>query len=161
MLSPGVQLSAFALADDGTRYAGSRAGMLWAAPPDAGFAQRASTHVRCLGARGDTLYVCGDNQADGFALARSADHGQTLAPLLRFQDVQGLAGCGQVPQACADAWRSFAGTFGIALQPDGGAATGRAAGSGCGCGSDASPLWAAFAVLAWVRTRATRALKRK
>ena len=33
MLSPGVQLSAFALADDGTRYSGSRAGMLWAAPP--------------------------------------------------------------------------------------------------------------------------------
>jgi len=145
LLSPGVELSAFVEASDGTLYAGSRAGKLWVEPPDAGsFAEIDGPHVRCLGERDGTLLVCGDDIQDGYALASSTNRGTTLSPLLVFQhNVSGLAACAPVQAACQGAWEGFASTFGLSTQADGGAA--KASNSGCGC--NAAPAWPELAVL--------------
>src|SRR5205807_91649 len=90
-------------------------------------------HRRGLGERGGRLYLAADDVADHAALFQSDDE-QTLAPILRFRDILGPAGCGKVPQTCAVPWAQ--------LQPlvnpdyDGGAPdlamSYTAAGGGCG-----------------------------
>ena len=156
LLSPGVELSAFVEGEDGALYTGSRTGKLWVEAPDAGvFTEIDGPHVRCLGERAGTLFVCGDDVQDGYALASSSDRGATLGPVLIYQrNVNGLAACEPAQTACQGGWESFEAAFGLNAESDGG--TPAATNHGCGCGADTEdPLEGMFAAFAasWLRRR--------
>jgi len=135
-------LSAFLAAADGTLYAGTRNGGLYSAPASApgGFALvNGSVHPRCLGERGGTLYACGDDFKDGFALGSSGDRGRTFADVVRFDQIAGLASCPAEPafaETCAFAWQTISRLFGDA------GTTGGTKGSSCGgCASGSDGAW--------------------
>lgn len=112
LLQPNEPLSAFLVAEDGSLYAGTRAGKLYVRPPATGqFVVRAAPRLRCLQERDGVLYGCGDPLLDGFVLARSTDQGQTFKPVLRFQDVRGPKACGTVPTDCAADWQRLRSLF--------------------------------------------------
>ncbi len=74
-------MGGFARIADGTVWVVDGAGDLWSSR-DGGFDLRVGPHGSCLGARGDSLFVCGSSVYDGFDLGRSDDQGQTFQPLL-------------------------------------------------------------------------------
>jgi uncharacterized protein (TIGR03382 family) len=145
-------MTAFLRAADGTLYLGTRGQGLYAASPGTSdFVVRNPLRVRCLGERAGTLYACGDNWLDGFALGSSTDGGRTFHGLISFVQIAGLAVCPGTPAApaCARTWSALSQLFGI----DAGAADGGSgvppAKSGCGCQSagEGLPLIPAFAWL--------------
>jgi hypothetical protein len=64
-------------------------------------------HVHALAERSGKLYVAGDSYADGYALAESEDEGNTLQPLLAFEQVSEVTAC--VADACAESCAYYAG----------------------------------------------------
>jgi hypothetical protein len=53
-----------------------------------------SYQVRCTLARGrHEIWVCGDDWADGFGIARSTDGGDTFEPLARLRSITGILDC--------------------------------------------------------------------
>lgn len=62
---------------------------------DAGrtFSQVQRLSLPCLEVRGDEVWVCVDELADGFALGRSTDAGDTLDEVLRFDEIYDLIPC--------------------------------------------------------------------
>jgi hypothetical protein len=137
-------LSAFLSSADGTLYAGMRNAGLYSAPASSpsGFTSRnTAVHPRCLGERGGTLYVCGDNFVDGFALGASVDRGATFSDVVRFDQLAGLASCPAEPgfaATCAFAWQTIAQLFGIgdAGVGDGGGKTPTSSCGGCASGGE-------------------------
>jgi hypothetical protein len=90
------QMLGFALSDDGKT--------LWYGGPDpsdglfrmtvGGTAEKiATTAVQCLRYHGGTLYVCGLEGSDGYALGKSTDLGKTIVPLLHLGDIGGPFTC--------------------------------------------------------------------
>ncbi|HXU05886.1 MAG TPA: MYXO-CTERM sorting domain-containing protein [Polyangia bacterium] len=53
----------------------------------------APPNVRALSARGTTLYVVADNEADGYAVGTSVDMGQTWQPLMRYDQIAAIQAC--------------------------------------------------------------------
>jgi hypothetical protein len=113
--------------------------------------------LRCLAARGSTLYACADNFGDGFAVGASTDRGHSFQPLLLFQQIDTLASCNPVQQSCAVALHTLQVTVGY---------TGSSTTTGgsmppsksCGCSeSDALVLpWGLGALMAKRRSRRGR-----
>lgn len=71
---------------------------------------------RSIAERGNLLYATADNFADGFAVASSADGGDTWTPLVRFSDICEPLQCDSIRQACALPWLDLTSRFGI--EPD-------------------------------------------
>jgi photosystem II stability/assembly factor-like uncharacterized protein len=109
--------------------------------------------LACAAQRSDgTLFGCGENWKDMFALGRSAD-GQGWTPVFRFQQIAGPLDCpaGTAEHdVCAPMWPTLADTFGITGggAPDAGTAPPKK--TGCGC--SVAPL----AVLVPLRLRLRR-----
>lgn len=144
ILDAGEPLSAFVRAGDGSLYAGARSGSFWRRAPGASaFEKLAGPQLRCLGERGGALYACGDNWADGYALAKSDDRGQTWKKLVAFDGLGGLLDCAPVKSVCAGAWSNVQQSFGSPPPPK----------KSCGCGVEAASAWA---LLALVLRRPTR-----
>jgi len=70
-------------------------------------------HLRAIGERDGRLYAVGDNFVDGFAVAVSDDLGATWQPLMRYQDLRGVLGCGTLESDCAADWAQLQVLFGI------------------------------------------------
>ncbi|HZS40259.1 MAG TPA: MYXO-CTERM sorting domain-containing protein [Polyangia bacterium] len=68
-------------------------------------------HVRALAERDGVLYAAGDDLADGFALATSADEGANWRPLLHFDDIAGPLACGNLPSVCGGPWSMLKSLF--------------------------------------------------
>jgi len=51
------------------------------------------TRVRCLRVHRGVLWICGTEETDGFALARSSDNGATIDPVLQFGRIKGPPAC--------------------------------------------------------------------
>jgi photosystem II stability/assembly factor-like uncharacterized protein len=152
-------MSGFARADDGTLYVGSRVGHLWVRAPNAtSFTQGTGPLIRCLGTRGASLFACGDNSADGFALGRSDDQGHTFQKVLAYADVQGLASCSQVQSACASAWQSFQQIFPPSSKSKSSSSSSKS--KGCGCmpvdGGDVDQLFVLVAAMGLMGRRGLR-----
>ncbi len=171
-------MSAFLVASDGTLYVGTRngtgAGGLFSAPPGGGtpsFARvdqscpdggSCDLHLRCLGERAGTIYACGDNWVDGFALGRSTDHGKTFQGLLQFVDIGGLSSCNgtDIQAVCGATWGALAQLFGIdagmpGVAPDAGSAAPTPRGCGCSA-SGGGGLLALLGLVALGRRRRWR-----
>ncbi|MFO0630960.1 MAG: sialidase family protein [Polyangiales bacterium] len=101
----------FAVRDDGR--------VLWAGGPDdadrllrsddRGATWRRVGDARVQGLRwhAGALYVAADNLRDGYALGRSVDGGETVTPMLRFEDLTGPAECARGTAGrdlCAARW---------------------------------------------------------
>lgn len=144
-----LQLSDGALvvgtANEPGAYLSTDGGETFAAWPNA-------PHLRAIGERDGTLYAVADNFADGFAVARSTDGGDTWEPLLRYVEIAGVLGCGELPSACAADWIRLKELFGIddrdaGPAPDAGPAdTNQPRGGGCSVGGPSPfiPLWIVF-----------------
>jgi MYXO-CTERM domain-containing protein len=154
-------VSAFLAGPDGTLYAGTRNSGLYRAPATnpSGFALvNASVHPRCLGERDGTVYVCGDDFKDGFALGSSTDQGDTFIDVVRFDQISGLASCAEpdFAQTCAFAWQSVQRLFGIGdaggTSADAGATPMSNSCGGCAVATDAGLPMLAVA-LAFLRSR--------
>jgi hypothetical protein len=97
-------MSAFVRLTDGTLLVAGQKGADWVAyrSTDGGkrFVPWANApRIRALAERAGKLFVSADNILDGFALATSTDAGQTLRPLLTFNQVKAVRAC--VQAACA------------------------------------------------------------
>lgn len=126
----GEAMSGFALASDGTLYTASENAHLWVEAPGASsFTELSGPHSHCLGARGTTLFICGDQEEDGMVLATSTDRGASFQNLLDFNEVGGLATCAPVQSACGGAWAMFEETFPHSSS----SGSGGSGGKGCGC----------------------------
>ena len=102
----------FALSDDGNT--------VWTASADEGLqrsvggaafvATRSTIRARCLRFAAGALYACGDSRADGFALARSVDAGDSFGVLLRLPGLPGPLACpaGTPGTACPALWPATA-----------------------------------------------------
>jgi hypothetical protein len=138
----------FAIADDGRT--------LWIGGPDDGLLRSddggarwqriGGQQVLCLRQHEGVLYVCANFVRDGYALGRSRDRGDSVQPLLRFQDIAGPVACpAGSPESglCGPRWPLVQRMFGFGdTGMDAGSdaardATGDAEMSpprGCGCG---------------------------
>lgn len=120
-------------------------------------------HLRALGEREGLLYAVGDNFADGFAVAVSADQGTTWEPLMRYRDLRGVLACGDLPDACAADWAALRTLFGIGEDvepPDPTPPRTRPRGGGCTVPGEPTDATAAvggalgaLGVLGWRRAR--------
>ncbi len=122
-------MKGFALSGDGRT--------VWAGGPDAAdrllqsddggpFHRVSSVQVLCLRWHAGALYVCANNQEDGFALGRSDDGGRSIVALLRFADLTGPALCpaGTVAHdLCALRWPQVQMLLGAAGASDAGSPT--------------------------------------
>jgi hypothetical protein len=96
---PGGVLSAFTRLPSGTIVLGAVVGTTNVAytSVDGGstFQPVASAQpsFRALSARGATLFVVADNQADGYAVGTSTDLAKTWTPLMAYQDIQAIETC--------------------------------------------------------------------
>jgi hypothetical protein len=134
------KLSAFLLRQSGTILVGSTTGAWRSTDNGATFPQwPIGLHLRGLNERAGRLYLAADDVIDHAALFQSDDE-TTATPVLRFRDIIGPAGCGNVSQVCEQPW--------LQLQPlinpdyDGGvpdlAAPSPMASGGCGVASGAA-----------------------
>ena len=173
-LSVPGQLTAFLRLHDGRLLAAAQVGMegrlFRSEDRGASFAPLpGSLHVRALAERDGVVYAATDNAADGQALARSSDGGETWRPTMRFQDIARISGCGDLAAICGGtclmlaAQRSLDGALcGVpASRPDA-APAGPAKPPGCGCalgGTTTGNGWggaALAAVAVALRARARR-----
>ncbi|MCC7542488.1 MAG: hypothetical protein IT379_40090 [Deltaproteobacteria bacterium] len=121
-------LSAVAFSQDGSRvwYGGEDKGLH--ASDDGGRTWSpvlTDLAVRCLASRGDELWVCADNFADGFAVGVSTNGGETFEPRLVYRQLTGQVECGagtRSAEVCPVAWRAIQDLFGLDAgpRPDGG-----------------------------------------
>lgn len=178
-----AQMRGFAISPDGrTVWAGSSTGQgVWIARDGSvAFEQVSDLDVRCLEARGDALWLCVDQIAEGFALGRSIDGGATVDEVLRFQDVEELVECPRcsgsgitcpawIPDLRADLATYFggidAGVTGLPrdagvppeCRPDAGAEPSPpAAGCGCRAGARRASLGGVLSVIALALTARRR-----
>jgi uncharacterized protein (TIGR03382 family) len=99
----------------------------------------ATITARGFAERDGKLYAATDNVGDGFALAVSADEGETWKPVMSFADVTTVAPCAEAAAACEDACLQTAMRGVIpqslcAVGPDAGPAAAPAPpAAGCGC----------------------------
>jgi hypothetical protein len=154
-------MSAFALGGDGTLYVGAKSGHLWVRAPGAtAFALSTGPMFRCLAERAGTLYACGDDLLDGFALGTSTDRGATFQRLLRLQDINALAACDPVQRQCTVSLQQLEQTLAdVTPGSSSGGSTGGGSstvhrGGGCGCAS--TPGLGMVLVMGGLRRRATR-----
>ncbi len=130
-------MSAFALGGDGTLYVGAKSGHLWVREPGAtSFTLGSGPKLRCLAERAGTLYACGDDLVDGFALGVSTDHGATFHGLLRLQDIATLEACPPVQRACAVSLAMLQSVIGDTTPSSSSGSTGGRGGGRHGCGCD-------------------------
>lgn len=100
-------LRGFAWSEDGSTVwagGGERSGLWRSDDGGATFTQIGEQEIRCLAARGDELWACANNFADGYAIGRSTDGGESFEPVLSFEDVAGMVECGadsQTTRECA------------------------------------------------------------
>lgn len=129
-----LEITGFAISDDGTHaWVGGWDGAFLrsdAAGAPGSFAPVSTApdlRVRCLSWRSATasrpgeLWVCVDDIAGPFALARSSDLGQTLDPVWGFEDATPDTGCSRctpVGVVCPEYWGDVA--FDLGLRFDGG-----------------------------------------
>jgi len=89
-------ISGAAFSDDGERaWVTSRIvdGLFRSTDGARSFTQVQRLSLPCVEARGDEVWVCVDELADGYALGRSSDGGDTLEPVLEFSDLYDLIPC--------------------------------------------------------------------
>jgi hypothetical protein len=119
-------------------------------------------HLRAMGERNGNLYAVSDNFTDGFAVGVSIDLGATWRPLLRFQDIAGVAGCGQIPAVCKPFWDVLHAQLEAASVDGGGTVVDAGPATppkcrGCGCaGEDATASTWLVVVLLGSLTRTKR-----
>jgi hypothetical protein len=83
-------------------------------------------------ARGDTLYAVTDETVAGFAIATSADEGQSWQPLMRYDQIAAIQGCAAAlcQEDCAARATRAQWSTAFCAAPD---PTAAPAGGGCGC----------------------------
>lgn len=76
-------------------------------------------HHPCVSARGASLFACGSTYDEGWALAHSADGGDSWTGLMRFDRISGVLTCsrGTTTAGCSSHWPALADLFGIAPAP--------------------------------------------
>ncbi len=128
VLSLGGTMSAFLLAADGTVFTATRGdathpAALWRLGPGSAAFQKleGGPHLRCLRENGSALWGCGDHLADGMAIGRSADHGETFCTSFTFQQMNGMIpDCPSVQSACGGLWGSLSQMFKVTGPADAG-----------------------------------------
>ena len=112
LTSTAAPMLGFALSDDGqTVWAGSSdrtEGITRSVAGGAFTRVRANANVGCLRYHAGLLYVCGNEDTDGYSLAWSSDGGDTFCPLMSVRDVVGpvpsCAASTTVGSVCGAAW---------------------------------------------------------
>lgn len=116
----------------------------------------------CVLREGATLYACGDPWVHGWALARSADEGDTWEPLFLLEHLQGPLACPvgtPVHTLCEPRWPALAqllGREGTGPQPDAGTPPPGPSPRPGGCSATGAEGMAWLAVLALLRRWAAR-----
>jgi hypothetical protein len=83
------------------------------------------TKVRCLRVHKGTLWICGTEETDGFALARSSDNAATITPVLQFGRIKGPPTCDAtsiVGAECPTRWAAVRDKFPPVTELDAGVA---------------------------------------
>jgi len=92
----GRQISGGAFSDDGSSaWVTARVvdGLFRSTDAGRSFTQVQRLSMPCLGVRGDEVWVCVDELADGYALGRSTDAGDALTEMLEFSEIYDLIEC--------------------------------------------------------------------
>lgn len=100
-VASGRQISGAVFSADGTRaWVTSRIidGLFRSEDGGRSFAQVQRMSMPCIGRRGDEIWACVDQLTDGFALGRSTDGGDTLDPVLHFEDIYEMVPCSECTQ---------------------------------------------------------------
>ncbi len=92
--SRGVMLG-FAYSADGKTlfYGGPDDGLQRSVDAGKTWTHVSDARVRCLRVHKGTLWICGTEEVDGFALARSNDNATTIEPVLQFGRIKGPPAC--------------------------------------------------------------------
>lgn len=155
-----TEMLGFALSPDGTHVAvGGPAQGLFLATAEALEFERSPApiaNLSCLKWTDEALFACGNETADGFTLATSADGGKNFSPLFHIADLTPLS-CDaktDVGERCGDAWPDMAKRLGISdpdrrdsSKKDGGCGLPRSRGTGAGS------LAGALALVGWLVRR--------
>jgi photosystem II stability/assembly factor-like uncharacterized protein len=153
---PNSLFSGFLQAADGTRYAATNAGDLFAAPPSVDtFTRREGPHARCLGQRPGTasapIFACGDQFADGYNLAQSDDGANTFHKVMNFTDIAGPLACQPMHDFCVPQYQMLQSTLSKAD-----AGTGANVRPSSGHCDSAGGAWSALGCLLLLRRRNNR-----
>jgi len=161
--------SAFLVAADGTRIAGTASSDLYVSPPASqAFFKRVGPHARCLGQRQGSptapIYACGDGFLDAYNLGVSQDSAQSFRPVMKFTQIAGPLTCPAVAQGCAAQFALLQQTLGVAPPPGsaGGGSSPPASKSGCGTAAGGSAALAGVILtLAHLKLRRRGATSRR
>lgn len=132
-----ARMTAFALRADGTLLLGNAATQNFIST-DGGESfthWHDGLHLRALAERDGALYLAADDQLDGFALAEWSDADDAPRPLLRFANITGPLGCGDLVARCEEPWRTLQETLAQVALPDAGAEPGPGADAGSDAGA--------------------------
>ncbi len=130
-------LTGLAVARDFTSIvAGSPTLGLWRVPFGGSPVQVSDVPVRCLTWTDDALLVCADEAVTGYAVGRSTDGGETIAPLLELRCLEqpDCDATSQVEHACVSEWPQLVNDLGLEAcgASGGGAGVGASDASGGG-----------------------------
>jgi hypothetical protein len=104
-----VRMTALLLRQDGSLIVGTQSSTVYTSSSPLG-PFRAVTgwpRLRGLAERDGVLYAAADDIRDGFAVGASIDGGRSFRPLLHFDRIAGIRGCGTFPEDCATAWAAL------------------------------------------------------
>jgi len=90
--SKGLMLG-FANDGDALYYGGPDDGLHRSLDRGKTWSRLGDARVRCLRAHKATLWICGTEETDGYALAKSTDRGATITPVLQFGRIKGPPTC--------------------------------------------------------------------
>ncbi|MFM2153592.1 MAG: hypothetical protein RL199_2027 [Pseudomonadota bacterium] len=107
VLATNGPMSTFLQLDDGTYAVAALEGGAWRSDDGEQFAPWATApRLRGLAQREGVLYAAGDAFRDGFAVARSLDHGATWEAFLRWERLCGVLPSLALEQVCAGPWQT-------------------------------------------------------
>ncbi len=155
VLATNGPMSTFLQFDDGGYAVAALEGGAWRSDDGERFvAWAGAPRLRSIAEREGVLYAAGDAYRDGFAAARSMDHGATWTPDLRWEGLCGIHPSLVLEQVCAVPWKTtIVDRWGHAppegcpvprtppTAPAPGPTLGDVADEGCTCGTGGVPAW--------------------